>query len=389
MKKTNGGLLLLLVLSGSVAVAQTPLSITVDCSSGQSLNRALAKLDKHVSVTVSVNGTCTEYVQVTGFDNLTVKGLPGAMLMQPSTGAGNLFNSLLLIEASRSVTVNGLDVQADTATVAAIGIGHGSSDIRLRNLNVTGGSAGITVFENSQVSIAHVTVQNSGYATLAIFDLSDVHAEHCIFKDTTGTQWHSGIFMGASHITMFDTTIRNMQVAIDAGAGSIVDVGRYTTYTPSGGPSDIIIESPAGTNFNGVSLDAGSSLNISSARLLINQSGQSWGGTSGGVLVSHGSTLNANGSNLIITGSHGQGIVVVDNSHATLMGASITGSGHAGLVVDNLSSVDVSGGTPALIGGNAVDLFCDSGSMITGGSHLAGAPTSECANVQAGEASLP
>ena len=389
------GILVLLFLVASVAMAETstaPIPVTVDCSSGQSLNRTLSKLDKHVPFTVSVNGTCTEYVQIIGFENLTLKGLPGAMLLQPATGAGNLFNSLLLIESSRSITIEGFGIQADTTTVAGIGIGHGSSDVRLRSLNIQGGTEGIDIFENSQVSIAHVTGRDPAYTPLGIYDSSDVHVEHCLFENSSGALWHAGIDLGASHITLFDTSIKNMQVGISAYAGSIVDVQVYDTYTPFGGPSDVTIQSPAGTNFNGVSL-TGASLNIFGAKLVINSPGQSWGGTTGGVVVSDGSTLDASNSNLVITGSHGQGIAVLNNSHATLVGATVTGGSHGGLVVDNLSSVDVNGGntgtTQSLIGGNSVDLFCDSGSMITGSANLAGVPTAQCNNLLSTEATLP
>ncbi len=191
MKWTNLGFLILLALAASLAVADTSASsITVDCNSGQSLNGTLSKLNKQTPTTVSVNGTCTEYVQVIGFENLTLKGLSGATLLQPATGAGSLFNSLLLIEGSRSVTVDGFSIQADTATVPAVGIGHGSSDIRFRNLNVQGGTEGIIVFENSQVSIAYVTALDPGYATLGIYDSFDVHLERSTFKNSTGALWH-------------------------------------------------------------------------------------------------------------------------------------------------------------------------------------------------------
>src|SRR5579863_158062 len=101
----NRGILILLVLVASVAGAETsPPSTTVDCNQGQSLNGTLAKLNKQTPNTVTVSGTCTEYVQVIGFENLTLTGLAGATLLQPTTGASNLLG-LLYIEASQSVTV--------------------------------------------------------------------------------------------------------------------------------------------------------------------------------------------------------------------------------------------------------------------------------------------
>ena len=207
-----------------------------------------------------------------------------------------------------------------------------------------GGTEGIIVFENSQVSIAHVVGRDPGYTPLGIDDSSDVHVEHCLFEDSSGAPWHVGTDLDASDLTIYGTVIRNTQVGRNGRANSVIDVQAFDTNSPFGGPSDVTIDSPAGTIFDGASLDSGASLNVS-PKLLINQPGQSWGGTTAGVLVSNGSTLNASNTNLVITGSHGQRIVVVNNSHATLAGANVTGGGHSGLVLANLSSIDVGPGS--------------------------------------------
>lgn len=391
MKRMSLGSLFLFVSMVSIVGAQTPvpsIPVSVDCNNGQSLNQVLSKLDKETPYTVSVTGTCIEYVHVIGFQNLTLKAVPGAMLSQPSGGGGSLLNSLLLIESSRSVTVQGFTIQADTITVPAIGIGHGSTDIRLRNLNVLGGTEGIQVFENSQVSLAYVTGQDPGYTPLGIYDSSDVHVERSLFEDSTGALWHAGIDVGASHITIYGTTIRNMQVGINASS-SIVDVATFDTYYAFGGPTDVTIESPAGTNYNGVFVNSGASLNVTSAKLVINKPSQSYGGTTAGVLVSDSSNLYAPNGTLSIAGSHGQGIMVLNNSHATVGAVSVTGSGHGGLVAANRSSIDVSASsTLSSVGGNGVDLFCDSGSMITGGANIAGVPTAQCTNLLSAETAL-
>jgi Right handed beta helix region len=394
MKRILLGTLMLLLLPGLISAQPSTASVAVkvDCSKGQSLNRALSKLEKHNAATVTVNGTCSEYVQVNGLENLTLRGLPGASIVEPAAGTSDLLTAVLFIGSSRNVTVSGFNIQAaGTTGLSAVGIGHGSSDIRLLNLQVQGGGAGIVVFENSQVLLSHVTGENAGYAAFAIFDSSDAHVEHCLFQDTTGTSWHAGINVGAAHVTMFDNTIRDFQVGITAGAGGIVDLVAYNSYTPPGGPTDVLIDSPSGNNFNGVQLSSGSSLNLGNgARLVINQPGQPWGGTTGGILVSDGSTLTAFNGELAITGSHGQGIVVENNSHATIAGVSVTGSGHGGVVVVNTSTLDVSPQSGlTLIGGNGVDLFCDQSSMITGGANLAGIPSSQCNNVSNEEAALP
>jgi hypothetical protein len=340
-----------------------------------------------------VSGTCTEYVQVSGFQNLTLKGLPGAALVQPSTAPPNLLGILLLIGYSQSVAIDGFSIQASPSGGPAIGIDHGSRDIRLRNLQVVGGNFGIIIAENSEVSIAYVTSKDPGFSSLGVFDLSDVHLEHSTFEESTGAPFHAGMFVGTSHITMYDTNIKNMQLGIDAYGGSIIDVLAFDTYYPFGSSNEVTIAGAAGTNYDGVSISGGSQLNVNgtgqqATRLVINQPGQTYGGTTAGVLVSDRSVLEAN-SNLVITGSEGQGIVVLNNSHATLTGSTITGSGHGGLAASNLSSIDIAAGTPTLVGGSGVDLFCDSSSRITGSANLAGAPTALCSNLLPGEFTLP
>ncbi len=385
MKVTNWGILVPLVLAACVAVAETPTpATTVDCNQGQSISAALAKLNRQTPNTVTVSGTCTEYIQVIGFESLTLQGLSGATLVEPSTGTNQL--GFLFIGSSRSVTVDGFSLQASTTGASAIAVGHGSTDIRLRHLNITGGSSGISIFEQSQVSIAYVTAQDPGFTTLGVYDLSDVHLERSLFQNTTGALWHVGLFVGASHITMYGTTINNMQVGIDAYAGSIIDVLTFTSYYQTSGSTDVVINNSAGTSYNGVTVDGSGSLNVSGAKLLINKPGQTWGGTTGGVLLTDDSSMTAANGFLTITSSNGQGVMVLDNSHATLNGAKVTGGSHGGLVATNLSSIDVSAGTTlTLVGGNSVDLFCDPNSMITGSANLSGVPTSQCTNLLSGE----
>ena len=395
MKRSVWGLSLLFFALTLVAAAQQPAStpISVDCGKGQSLNKTLAKLNPQTPYTVSVNGTCTEFVQVIGFHNLVLRGRPGATLAQPSTGGGSLFNATLYIGASQSVQVEGLTFDGSAGGLANIGIIHGSTDIRLRSLEVKGGNGNIIVAENSQVSIAYVHVHDTGYSSLGIYDYSDVHLEHSLFECTTNgqNQWHVGISMGASHLTLYATTIKNMQQGIGGGADSIVDFVAFNTYYAITGNTDVVIDNSGGFSFAGVTLTGGS-LNIYTAKLVSNNSGQSWGGTTAGVVLDEGAIMVANSGYLNITGSLGQGIVAMNNSHATLFGATIANGTHGGLVAINNSSIDLSVNNtpPSTIGGNAVDLFCDSDSKITGTVNISGSPTAQCRNLLSSETvSLP
>ncbi len=389
---------ILLVMAGLAALGANAQTVTgsgvmagavvVNCDQGQSLNSTLSRLDKHSPVTVLVKGTCTEFVQVNGFEGLTLKGLPGATLQQPSTDPGNgLIIQVLLIEASRSITIDGFAIHSKASALWDIGIGRNSIYVQLRNLTVDGPSAfGIFVYESSQVSLARVTARDPGFATVGVVDVSDVHIESCLFENSTGALWHEGLFIGSGHVTMQTTTIRNMQVGIDIGKSGNVDIQSFSSYFPISMPTDVIIESPAGTNFYGVSVGSGSVLGLGDTKLRIINPGQPWGGNTAGVFVSDGGTLTA-GANLVISGSHGQGVFVSNNSHASLAGSSITGSSHGGLVVTNLSTVAVGTGTNPLtqISGNGTDLFCDSRSLITGGANIANATTVQCGNLLAGD----
>jgi hypothetical protein len=173
-------------------------------------------------------------------------------------------------------------------------------------------------------------------------------------------------------------TIRDMQQGFNIGASGSVDLVNFDS-TAAG--IDVNIDNPSGTNFNGALVSDGSSLNLESAKLRINNAGQPWGGDTAAVFVTNGSTLNA-GANLVASGSQGQGVLVTNNSHAELAGSSITGSGHGGLVVLNLSTAGVDFSNPlTVIGGNGTDLFCDSKSQIAGGVNIANASTVQCNNL--------
>ena len=131
------GLSAALLLLTATQVMADP--IPVNCDQGQSLNQPIARLDKRIPATALVNGTCTEFVTIYGFEGLTLKGLPGATLQQPVTNPGNgLLILSLSIGASRSITVDGLAIHSRASALAGIGIGQNSIDVRLRNLTVDG-----------------------------------------------------------------------------------------------------------------------------------------------------------------------------------------------------------------------------------------------------------
>jgi hypothetical protein len=367
--------------------------ITVNCDRGQSLNRTIAALPQGTANTVTVEGACTEYVKIRGIDNLTVRSTTGARVIQPPVDLGRacLAQGAVMIDASRSITIDGLRIQASTTDGCSAGVfvRGGSADVRLRNATIEGGGHCVAITQNSQASLAAVAGRDPGWAAVGVYDGSAVYIENSVFESSSGQGWREGIAAIKGVAVVHGTRIRNMQVGIDVRSGGIVDLSNHGDYSPATGQSDVIVESPAGTNFNGVTVGGGSSFTVDNVRLVISTPGQSWGGDTGGVKVSDASSFSAAG-NLEISGSYGQGVVVANNSFASIPGATITSTGHAGLVVVSSSTANLDASNIALTpitSSGAPDLFCDTTSLITGGDK---APTStrQCANVQ-GAATVP
>jgi hypothetical protein len=363
-----------LLFSASSAFATLPIQTrTVDCTEGQSLNLTLATLIRFLPATVTIKGTCTEYVLVNGFNDLTLTGAPGATLQQPNEPPPPSPAFLLSIKASRSVSVTNLAFHSLPSVLSSIGIGGGSNEVLIRDVAADGG---IFVYEASQVRLVRVTVNlTSGFAAIWALDKSDVHIIDGLLQHPANSNFNAGILASSGHVTMQGMTIRDMQQSISIDSGGDVDL---VNFEPTAAGIDVIVDNPSGTNFNGALVSDSSSLNLGSAKLRINNAGQPFGGDSGAVFLSSGSTLNANG-NLVVTNSRGQGVIVSNNSHARLAGSSITGGAHGGLVVMNLSTAGVDPfSSPTTISGNGTDVFCDSKSRITGGANIANAITVSC-----------
>ena len=365
------------LLLSSIWASADPTPV-VDCDRGQSLNRALARLDKFEPATVKFKGTCTEYVAINRLDNLTLKGLPGATIQQPATNSSSSQLYVLTVTASRGVTLSGFTVHSLPSVFSSIGIERGSTDVLLENVT-TEGAWGIVAAQASQVWLTGVDVNiTSGFAGISAFDKSDVHIVGGLVHRAANSDYVAGLFVASGHVTMEGMTIRDMQVGIDIDNSGSVDL---VNFDSTASLVDVTIDNPAGTNSNGVFVNNGSSLNLSSARLLISNAGQPYGFNSGAVFVTNGSTMTA-GASLIVTGSRGQGVMVSNNSHAELAGSSITGSGHGGLVVVNQSTAGANLTNPlTTISGNATDLFCDSKSRITGSLYIANVTTVQCSDV--------
>lgn len=155
-------------------------------------------MEKFEPATVKFKGTCTEYVEIDGFDNLTVNGLPGAIYV-------------VRVAASRGVTLSGFTVQSLPSAFSAIGIERGSTDVLLENIT-TDGSWGIVIDPASQVWLTGVNVNiTSGFAGISAFDKSDVHIVGGLVHRPADSNFYAGVFASSGQVTMQGMTIRDMQ----------------------------------------------------------------------------------------------------------------------------------------------------------------------------------
>ena len=177
--------------------------------------------------------TCTEFVQISGFEGLTLKGLPGATLQQPSgIPERPLIIHVLLIEASRSITIDGFAIHSRASALDDIGIGRNwrvapQPDRRRRQCVWN------LCLRAARVSLARVTARDPGFATVGVVDISDVHIESSLFENSTGASFREGLFVSTGHVTMQTTTIRNMQVGIGISDGGIVDIQSFNSTSQS------------------------------------------------------------------------------------------------------------------------------------------------------------
>jgi len=120
----------------SAAYAQNGLTITVNCDNGQTLSRTLSQLNKQMPTTVIVQGTCTEFVTIDGFEGLALKGQSGAAIQQPATNPhSNPY--VLSITGSRGITISNLAVHSLPSIFSGIGIGRAAAKSSFKACRLT------------------------------------------------------------------------------------------------------------------------------------------------------------------------------------------------------------------------------------------------------------
>jgi hypothetical protein len=372
---------ILLVFAARAALADP----VVNCDRGQSLNRALQLLPRDSAPTLTVIGTCTEYVSVSGFDGLSLVSKRGAVIRQPSF-TPSLLTGVLTIAASRGVTIDGLTILTTGGDPAppAVWVHDGATQVHLRRTSIVGLGPGILVSDMSEVSMVGLTVRTQGWGAVGIWHSKASMEDSLLENPTDGYQ--NGIHVGQNAVLQIHgTTIRHMWEGITARDGGTVSVQDSYEEVPLGGPSEVVIDGPPPIQLWGLGVRNGGKVTLG-AKLRILNPGSWWGGETGGVELDGTSSLTG-GQYLEIRDSLGQGVFVRNSSHASLGGAQIAGTAHNAVAAVNQSTVDLGdpNATPtvptAIVGSGVNDLYCDGTSLITGAANAPGAARIDCSSL--------
>jgi hypothetical protein len=328
------------------------------------------KLDKTRPNVLQVSGTCQENVVIAGFDDLTILGKPGAMLLAapPETAYA------IEVVASRAVSIQALTMRMTDRKVA---MGFGACvDCRLTNVAVDGGIA-FYAYSGGHVTVSGLTVTGNtgGWTAIGAWNSVSLSIEDSSFEG--GGRW-CGLNVGENATAnVFRSVFRDFGVGIASTAGGLVQVLEDTTIEhnwcyglqASGGGR---------IHINGTGVDA-------VARVVDNAS-TCWGG---GINVDSTSTLSI--ARTRVTGNTGGGIKLNHHAFAELGDGTVVASntGGPGLGVRNGSmAVAPNPQNPPQsveISGNGNDIACDSISHVNNAAQITGVVNTQCLNLHAGD----
>lgn len=201
--------LLLLVATPSAYAAD----VTVDCNNpkkNNSINAALATLNKHGPNTIHVSGTCNENVIIEGFYQLTLVANPGATINDP-TPSDPANDDVIDIYDSHIVTVNGFTINGGSGGIACFAY---SSCVLLNNTVQGAADFAVIIGRQSAAELQGGTLQNSGTGLAVIHG-----AEVVVFGTTIQNNQDVGVwvfvhsFFRMSNGGIGTNTIRNNQNA--------------------------------------------------------------------------------------------------------------------------------------------------------------------------------
>ncbi len=352
----------------------------VDCDKGDSINQAIAKLNPREPGRVVVSGTCTETIDIFNYNDLTIVGQPGAVLIPDPAFDEAVFVNVAIRFRFQGFTINGS------------GASTGISLFRCVNCIVSGNTingvaAGIAVVTNSSVDVSNNSIFVSGPSPggspngVSVGQLSRAILAGNLIEHTgppdggaLGLQVEGNSYARVN----VGSTFRGFGRGIEAGSGGAVEVFGPSNLTA---PNFPLIEN----NQEAGVRSAGGVLRFHGHTRVTGNGGVNV--LSGGIVVDDGGTLTL--ANLVeVTNNIKNGVLLMNNSTGRFQGGiSISNNQRNGVVVITSSTLDMNSGFgPNAVSGNtAQDIYCDSHSLITGGAAVTGATKIMCTNLKPGK----
>ena len=165
-------------------------TITVDCASGETLAKALTRGDERKSLTILVNGTCSEHVVINRSDIKLAAAAPGA-------------------------TISGSDPTVDTIRVTG-------SRVTLDGITVTGGRNGVTADGAAGLIVQNAFVQSTGRSGINYAHGASGVVDGCMVVNNA----RDGVAIDAAQGTVINSQVgQNARMGVGVFNGGTARIG--------------------------------------------------------------------------------------------------------------------------------------------------------------------
>jgi hypothetical protein len=358
-----------------------PISCTVNCAQGGKIASALAYAPRTGGgLTITINGTCTEAVNLANYNGITLQGgSSGGTIQAPSSSTNPV------------VGLGGQDIILNDFTISGGVVGldaHDGAHFSATNLVIEGASSNDLELNGAHADLTNSTIEDSG--------ANGVEGDHGAVMYLNGgairgnAQYGVQIYYASSLDVYGGAVIENNGIAgAEAGDGGSIVVSAGTIQkngAASGGLGGLLVgtgghvrlvgtsSSVVNNAADGIALYRGGTVLVDSGAMVANNAGNGLFMWTGGVAgVRAGSVIKGNGGNELHSG------IYVES------GAINIGDGTGPAIIENNK------GNGIHLGTNSVAIFANSGNQIINnggwGILCAGAPSNPVGNGNPGTVS--
>jgi hypothetical protein len=174
--------------------------VNVNCNAKGSIQAALASLSLYGPNTITIHGTCTEYVDIQQFDHLTIVGKNNAAIVAPSNSTYTLN-----IRSSRDVVLRNLTVRGQNGAAYFEGCKDcGVYNSTIEGTILVGSMSKLVIFK----SVLHA---NGSWTAFGIFDNSVAFINDCTFEPGSTPSWVGLHVAKGAAVTIGGSTIRGYE----------------------------------------------------------------------------------------------------------------------------------------------------------------------------------